>query len=128
VASLRPLSFHPRRIGPRYPLCRRLYMCCKLAVPYLRRTAPCFRPRRPGFEPRTGHVRFVVDKVALAQVFSDYFDFLCQFSFHRLLHNHHLSCGAGTKSQIVADIPSGLSLTPPQETNYTGNYLTRRYP
>jgi hypothetical protein len=48
--------------------------------------------------------------------FSEYFDFPCQFSFHRLLHTHHLSSGAGIIGQIVADVPSGLSLTPPQET------------
>jgi hypothetical protein len=29
-----------------------------------------------------------------------------------MLHNHHLSSGAGT----IGDAPSGLSLTPPQET------------
>jgi hypothetical protein len=41
-----------------------------------------------------------------------YFSFSCQFSFHRLLHtHHHLSSGAGTIGQIVADVPSGLSLT-----------------
>jgi hypothetical protein len=28
-----------------------------------------------GFEPRSGHVGFVVDKVALGQVFSEYFGF-----------------------------------------------------
>jgi hypothetical protein len=33
---------------------------------------------------------FVVDKVALGQVFSEYFDFLCQSSIHRLLYIHHL--------------------------------------
>jgi hypothetical protein len=45
-------------------------------------------------------VGFVVDKVALGQVFSEYFDFLCQSSFHRLLHNHHhLSSGAGKIGQ-----------------------------
>jgi hypothetical protein len=62
-------------------------------------------------------VAFVVDKVALGQVFSEYFGFPCQFSFHRLLHihHHHLSPGAGTVGQIVADVPSGLNLTPPQE-------------
>jgi hypothetical protein len=58
----------------------------------------------------------VVDKLALGQVFSEYFCFPCQFSFHRLLHNHHLSSGAGTIGQTVADVPSGLSLTPPKET------------
>jgi hypothetical protein len=45
-----------------------------------------------------------------------------QFSFHRLLHIHRLSSGAGTIGQIVADVPSGLSLTSPQEQ---GNVLPR---
>jgi hypothetical protein len=45
-------------------------------------------------------VGFVVDKVALGQVFSEYLDFPCQSSFHQLLHNHpHLSSGAGTIGQ-----------------------------
>jgi hypothetical protein len=44
-----------------------------------------FPPRRPGFEPGPGHVGFVVDKVALGQVFSEYFGFSCQFEFHQLL-------------------------------------------
>jgi hypothetical protein len=58
-------------------------------------------------------VGFVVDKVALGQVFSEYFGFLCQFSFHRLLHiHHHLPSGATTINQLVAEEPSGLSLTP----------------
>jgi hypothetical protein len=60
-------------------------------------------------------VGFVVDKVALGQVFFEYFSFLCQFSFHRLLHIHHLSSGAGTIGQFVASVPSGLSLTSPKE-------------
>jgi hypothetical protein len=34
-------------------------------------------------------------QVALGQVFSEYFGFPCQSSFHQLLHNHpHLSSGA----------------------------------
>jgi hypothetical protein len=41
----------------------------------------------------------VVDKVALEQVFSEYFGFPCQSSFHQLLHNHHRSSGAGTIGQ-----------------------------
>jgi hypothetical protein len=63
-------------------------------------------------------VGFVVDKVVLGQVFSEYFVFPCQFSFHRLLHihHHHLSSGAGTIGQLAADVPSGLSLTTSQET------------
>jgi hypothetical protein len=38
---------------------------------------------------RSGHVGFVVDKVALGQVFSEYFDFPCQSSFHQILHPHN---------------------------------------
>jgi hypothetical protein len=49
------------------------------------------------FESRSGHVGFVVDKVALGQIFSEYFGFSCQFSFHRLLCIHHLSFRVGTK-------------------------------
>jgi hypothetical protein len=85
-------------------------------VSQLRRLVTGFPPRRPGFEPRSGPVGFVVNKVALEQVFSEYFGFPCQFSFHRLLHTYHLSSGAGIIGQTVADVPSGLSLTPPQET------------
>jgi hypothetical protein len=68
-------------------------------------------------------VGFVVDKAPLGQVSSEYFGFPCE-SLYRLLHSHHhhhhhhhhpLS-GTGTIVQRVADVPSGLSLTPPQET------------
>jgi hypothetical protein len=41
----------------------------------------------------SGHEGFVVDKMALGQVFSEYFGFPCQFSFHRLLHIHHHHLG-----------------------------------
>jgi hypothetical protein len=39
------------------------------------RESPGFPPRWPGFEPRSGHVGFVVYKVALEQVFFEYFGF-----------------------------------------------------
>jgi hypothetical protein len=38
-------------------------------VPWLRRLVAGIRPRRPGFDPGSVHVGFVVDKVALGQVF-----------------------------------------------------------
>jgi hypothetical protein len=82
-----------------------------LAVPQLRRLVA----GGPGSSPNQV-VGFVVDKVALGKVFFEYFGVSCQFSFHRLLHTHHLSFGAGTRGQLVAEVPSGLSLTPPQET------------
>jgi hypothetical protein len=34
-------------------------------------------------------VVFVVDNVALEQVFSEYFGFPCQSSFHQILHHHN---------------------------------------
>jgi hypothetical protein len=60
-------------------------------------------------------VEFVVDKVALGQVFFQYFGFPCQFLFHRVLHTYDVSFRAGTIDQLVADVPSGLSLTPHQD-------------
>jgi hypothetical protein len=84
-----------------------------------------FPPRRPGFDLSSGHVGFVVDKVTLGQVLSEYFDFPCQFSFHRLLHTH-LSSEAGTVGQIVGNVPSGLSLTSPQQTKRKLPYLQQR--
>jgi hypothetical protein len=49
--------------------------------------------------------------------FSEFFGFPCQFSFQWLLHtHHHSSYGAGTVGQTVVHIPSGMGLTPHQET------------
>jgi hypothetical protein len=75
-------------------------------------------PRRPWFEPRSGHVGFMVHEMGLGHIFR-YFGFPCQFSFHRLLHTHHLSSGSGIVGQLVTDVPSGLILSPPQETKKT---------
>jgi hypothetical protein len=92
------------------------------AVAYLRRLVAGFPPRRPGFEPGSGHVAFVMDKVALGQVFSEYFCFHCH-SFHRLLHtHHHPPSGAGTVGQIVAEVSSGFSLNPPKKKNASELY------
>jgi hypothetical protein len=57
---------------------------------------------------------FVVDKLELGQVLSEYFGFLCN-SFHLQLHNHHPSSGAGTIGQILADLPSGPVSPHPQK-------------
>jgi hypothetical protein len=60
----------------------------EIKVQWLRRLVAGFPPRRPGFEPWSGHVGFVVSKAALGQFVSEYFGFPCQ-SFHRLLHAAH---------------------------------------
>jgi hypothetical protein len=57
-------------------------------------------------------VGFVVDKVALEEVFFEYLGFPCQSSFHQLLHNHpHLSSGAATIGQKWPQY-KGLGPTP----------------
>jgi hypothetical protein len=62
-------------------------------------TVAGFPPRRPEFDPRSSYVGFVVGRVALGQVLSEYFGFPCQSSFHLLLHNHHPPSGAGIIGQ-----------------------------
>jgi hypothetical protein len=90
------------------------------AMPQLRQLVTGFPPRWPELKPRSDYVGFVVDKVALGQVFSKHFSFPCQFSFHQLLHIYHnLLSRAHPIGQLVADVPSGLSLTPTQETKTT---------
>jgi hypothetical protein len=81
----------------------------------VRRLVASFPFRRPGFDPRPNYVGFVVDIVALGQVFSGHLDLPCQFSFRRLLHTHHPSSGAGTISQLVADVTGGLSHPTPRK-------------
>jgi hypothetical protein len=76
-------------------------------MPYLRWLVTGFPPWWPRLEPRPGHVGFVMDKVALKQVFYEYFGYFCQFSFHQLLStDHQFSFRAGTIGQIVANIPN----------------------
>jgi hypothetical protein len=60
-----------------------------LVAPLLKRlVADCPR-RRAEFEPGSDHVGFVVDKVVLGQIFSEYFSFPYQSSFHQFLHPHN---------------------------------------
>jgi hypothetical protein len=60
-----------------------------MAKPQLKRFVAGFPQRRPEFEPGFGQVGLVVDKVVLGQVFSEYFGFPCQSSFHQILHHHN---------------------------------------
>jgi hypothetical protein len=61
---------------------------------------------------RAEHVGFVVDKVALGQVFSEYFGFPCHLSFHQIPH-HHNDLAVGTIGLLVAAVSSGPNWTPP---------------
>jgi hypothetical protein len=57
---------------------------------------PGFSPGRPEFSPRSVHGGCVVHRVAWGRVFSAYFDFSCEFSFHQILRFSHLSPRVGT--------------------------------
>jgi hypothetical protein len=63
--------------------------------------------KRPGFG--ADRVGFVVDKVALGRIFSEYFGFPCQSSFHQILHHHNHPVQA-TIGQSMAAVASGPSL------------------
>jgi hypothetical protein len=62
-------------------------------------------------------------KSGTGAAFSEYLGFPCQFSFHRLLHIHHLSSGASTIGRLMADVPSRLSVIPPQEIKTHGGAM-----
>jgi hypothetical protein len=64
----------------------------KTAVPWLRRLAADLLPRRPGFAPGPVYVEFMMDKVALGQVFCEFLWFFsCQYQSTVALHIHILS-------------------------------------
>jgi hypothetical protein len=71
-------------------------MCTWSFITFHIKSGAFFLQPRPWFENSSGHVGLLVDEVALGQVFSEYFGFPYQFTFHGLLHIHyHLSSGPG---------------------------------
>jgi hypothetical protein len=92
------------------------------AASELRRLVAGFLRQRSGFEPGSGHVGFVVDKVPPGQVFSEYFGFPCPSSFHQLLYNHHnLSSGACTIGQWWPQYQVDSRQSHPTENNNKKN-------
>jgi hypothetical protein len=73
---------------------------------------------------RSSKVGFVVAKLTLGQVFSEYLGFPCQPSFHQILH-HHNHPGAGTIGHSVADVPSEPSL---DSTPHYANFKKKKNP
>jgi hypothetical protein len=66
---------------------------CRLALQLLSSEGPAvaqagFPPLQHGFA-SAQYVGFLVDKAALGQVFSEYFYFSYQSSFHQFLHHHN---------------------------------------
>jgi hypothetical protein len=82
-----------------------------IALPflYLRRLNAAFPSRLPGFDHRSGYMRFF-NKMTLGHVFSEYFSFPWQFSFHKLPHTQ-LSSSSCAIGRLESSVPSVLSLT-----------------
>jgi hypothetical protein len=59
-----------------------IYLFTLLNTYLVRRFVAGLSPRRPGFDPGSVHVGFVVDKVALGQVFLRVLGFPLSISFH----------------------------------------------
>jgi hypothetical protein len=77
------------------------------AVPRLRRLVAGLPPRRPGFDPGSVHVGFVVDKVSLGQVFPPSTSvFPCQFNSTgaplrgKKNHLHQQDCTISLKAAV----------------------------
>jgi hypothetical protein len=79
-----------------------------MAVPQLKRLVAGFPTRWPGFEVTSYGI--CGGQSGIGAGFLLVLGFPCQFSFHRLLHTH-ISTGDGTIGQILAGVPSGVSLT-----------------
>jgi hypothetical protein len=80
---------HIEPLGLRDEICIYIYMyviksfglhtaLSSRAAPQLRRLVAGIPSLRPGFDPKSGDVRFVVNKVTLERVFSEHFGFPCQ--------------------------------------------------
>jgi hypothetical protein len=112
LTSLPLAGFEPAIPASEQPQGSAYYLHTLKAVPWLRRLAARLPPRRPGFDPGSVHVEFVVDKVALGQVFPRV---PLSISFHRCsitrkrtkiiiiifiigLHNKLQGCGASVAS------------------------------
>jgi hypothetical protein len=82
----------------------------------MRRLVAGFPPRRPGFEPWSGHMGFVVDKVALAQLLFRVVLFPMPALIPPVAPYSSSIIRVWYNGPVAAAVPNGLSLTPPQET------------
>jgi hypothetical protein len=72
-------------------------------VPLIRRLVAGFPPRRPVFEPGSGHVGFVMDKVALGQCFSEYMQYIWGEDITRTSYVVWMSGGSAVTSSPACE-------------------------
>jgi hypothetical protein len=63
-------------------------LCIHRGVLLSRQSVAEFPTRRSRLNPRSGHAEFLIAKVTLVQVFSEYFDFPLHFSLNEMFHIH----------------------------------------
>jgi hypothetical protein len=107
------------------------FMACPEAVPWLKRLVAGLSPRRPGFDPGSVHVEFVMDKVTLWQIFPRVLRFFPVLHYKEKwkkltifitgLHNKPQGCGASVASAAGPFTtkkmagPGGLSVLKPAQ-------------
>ena len=64
-----------------------------------------FLPHKPEFDPKAFHVRFMMETVAVGQVFLSTWVFPCQLPFHQSSVIVHLSSISGIMGLLVAIVP-----------------------
>jgi hypothetical protein len=97
-------------VGRVLKVCVCVCVCVCDAVSLVRRLGLGFPQRRPKFVPSSCGICGRQSDTGVD--FLQELLFTCQFLFQQLLYTH-LSPGDGTMGQLVAEVPSGLSLTPP---------------
>jgi hypothetical protein len=65
----------------------------------------------------------MVDEVAQGEVFSEYFDFPCHFSFPKMLHSCHMSSGSSAIAHLRPKYESTLSHSNLRIMKYVELYL-----
>lgn len=95
----------------------------------VRRLVTGLPPRRPGFDPRSGNVWFLVDKVAMGQIFSEYLALSCQLSCHPVFHAYLSSglwqCGptSGWRTKWTQSHPPPSPNTNWKKPKYGGEFV-----
>jgi hypothetical protein len=129
---------------------RRINKVTRDVVPWLRRLIVGLSPRKPRFDPGSVHVEFVVDKVALGQVFLRVLRFFPAnfilpvlhylektkkrrlFIFTIELHNKPQGCGASVASAAGSftkkKFSRSLNLSPSRTTIFMSVHLTKYEP
>lgn len=97
------------------------------AVSWIRSLVASLLIRKTGFDARTVHVRFEVDKRCCDRVFSEYFHFLLSASFHKcseLTYNFGLHLSEGNAGVVLRSLKRSIAFPNIRENNSVKYYHT----